>query len=159
MKAPGTVTRAADSDRPRPMAVWEASVRATHNFLSEHDLQLLIPLAREEIARISPLFCLRDRDGSAYAFMFVDKAKIEALFVAPAYQGSGAGRTLVEHAIGELGARTVDVNEQNKLAVGFYERMGFSTFDRSTADEYGNPFPILHMELRTTPSTRRISHD
>jgi putative acetyltransferase len=145
------VALAVDSDRPHLMAVWEASVRATHDFLSERDLQQLIPLARQEIARMSPIYCLRDGDGLAYAFMIVGNSEIEGLFVAPAHYGSGAGRTLVEYAIGELGARRVDVNEQNKLALGFYERMGFHTVGRSVVDQYGNPLPILHMELLTPP--------
>ena len=151
-----TITLAADADRPQLMAVWEASVRATHHFLSEGDLQSLIPLAREEIARISPVHCLRDGDGSVYAFMFVDGSKIETLFVAPAFRGSGAGRALVKYAIAALSARAVDVNEQNELAVGFYEHMGFVTVDRSDADDHGNPFPILHMELRAPSSTQSI---
>jgi putative acetyltransferase len=32
---------------PRVLAVWEASVRATHHFVSETDLQFFKPLVRE----------------------------------------------------------------------------------------------------------------
>jgi putative acetyltransferase len=53
------------------MEVWEASVRATHHFLSDTDIQLLIPAAREELARIAPIYCLRDADGSVNAFIVV----------------------------------------------------------------------------------------
>lgn len=31
---------------------------------------------------------------------------------------------------------------------GFYEHMGFMVKSRSECDDYGNPFPILHMTLR-----------
>jgi putative acetyltransferase len=141
------ITLAADADRPRLMTVWEASVRATHHFLTERDLELLIPLAREELARIAPVHCLRDAAGSVCAFMAVEHSAIETLFVDPVHRGTGAGRRLVEHAITALGARQVDVNEQNHLAVGFYEHMGFRTRGRSALDAQGLPFPILHMEL------------
>lgn len=154
-----TITLATDSDRLQLMAVWEASVRATHHFLTETDIQSLIPLAREELARISPVHCLRDREGAVYAFMFVDNSKIEALFVAPTFRARGAGRALVQFAIGELGARTVDVNEQNELGIGFYQHMGFGTVDRSSVDDHGNPFPILHMELRAPFSPEGLRHD
>src|SRR3954463_972392 len=113
-----------DSDRARLMEVWEASVRATHHFLSEQDLQTLIPLAHHELATISPIHCLRDADGSVYAFMAVVDRKIDALFVDPAHRALGAGRRLVQYAIEELDARAVDVNEQNPAAVGFYEHVG-----------------------------------
>lgn len=142
-----TITLATESDRPRLMRVWEASVRATHHFLSEQDLVLIIPAAREELAHITPIHCLRDPDGSVYAFMAVDHARIEMLFVAPTHRRGGAGRRLVEYAIAALGARQVDVNEQNDLAVGFYEHMGFRTIERVPLDPQGLPLPILHMEL------------
>lgn len=142
-----TVTLVTDSDRPRLMEVWEASVRATHDFLSERDLELLIPLARQELAQISPIHCLRDSAGLVYAFMAVDNRQIESLFVAPSHRNSGAGRRLVEYAIAELAADKVEVNEQNHLAVGFYQRLGFRAVGRTPLDGQGLPFPIVHMEL------------
>jgi putative acetyltransferase len=132
------------------MEVWEASVRATHQFLSAQDLTALIPLARQELATITPLHCLRDADGLVVAFMAVVDRKIEALFVAPTHRGGGAGRRLVEYAISELGATAVDVNEQNLQAIEFYERLGFRTVARSPVDSNGLAFPILHMELTAT---------
>ena len=149
-----SISLVADSDRARVMEVWEASVRATHDFLSERDLDVLIPLARQELATISPMHCLRDADGSVYAFIAVIDRKIEALFVAPARRANGAGRRLVQYAIEELGACAVDVNEQNPAAVKFYEHLGFDAIARSATDGQGLPFPILHMELqglRTQP--------
>jgi putative acetyltransferase len=136
-----------DSDRARVMEVWEASVRASHHFLTEQDLQTLIPLAREELATISPIHCLRGADGSVYAFMAVVDGTIDALFVAPAQRAAGAGRRLVQYAIEELDARGVDVNEQNPAAVGFYQHLGFNVVSRSATDPQGLPFPILHMQL------------
>jgi putative acetyltransferase len=144
-----SISVATDSDRPHLMAVWEASVRATHDFLSEDDLALIIPAAREELARIAPIHCLRDSDGSAYALMSTAGEQIEMLFVAPTHLRTGAGRRLVEYAIEKLGAREVDVNEQNHQAVGFYEHLGFRAFARDSIDPQGLPFPITHMRLST----------
>ena len=42
---------------------------------------------------------------------------------------------------------TLDVNEQNPQARGFYERMGFRVEGRSPVDDAGRPFPQLHMRL------------
>jgi putative acetyltransferase len=46
---------------------------------------------------------------------------------------------------------TVDVNEQNGAALGFYEALGFEVVDRSPVDEDGRPFPLLHLR-RAEPS-------
>ena len=47
-----------------------------------------------------------------------------------------------------MGVRKLTVNEQNPLARGFYEHMGFEVYDRSDVDEQGMPFPLLYMRLR-----------
>jgi putative acetyltransferase len=145
-KALQEITRACESDLPRIFEVWEASVRATHHFLSETDIQFLIPLVKQELAHFSPLYCLRDSGGEVYAFMGVANAKIEMLFVHPSKRGIGAGRALVEYAIDALNANLVDVNEQNEQAVVFYQFLGFRLINRSPLDPSGKPFPILHME-------------
>jgi putative acetyltransferase len=145
--ADALVSVATESDRPQLMTVWETSVRATHDFLSEENLALIIPAAREELARITPIYCLRDPNGSVYAIMSTAGEEIEMLFVAATHLGNGAGRRLVEYAIEELGARRVDVNQQNHAAIGFYEHLGFREFARDPVDAQGRPFPILHMRL------------
>ena len=82
-----------------------------------------------------------------YAFLCVEHAKIEMLFVHPDQRGSGAGRTLVQYAIAALGATAVDVNEHNTQAHGFYRHLGFIGESRSECDPFGKPFPILHLKL------------
>jgi putative acetyltransferase len=141
------ISVATQADLPRLMEVWEESVRATHDFLSEDDLAVIIPAAHEELSRISPIHCLRDASGSVYAIMSTAGEQIEMLFVAPTHLGIGAGRRLVEYAIRDLGASEVDVNEQNHEAVAFYEHLGFKIFARDATDPQGLPFPILHMRL------------
>lgn len=54
---------------------------------------------------------------------------------------------LATHAINELGATKVDVNEQNEQALGFYQHIGFSVTGRSPVDGQGKPYPLLHMAL------------
>lgn len=141
-------------DLGRLFDVWEASVRATHHFLREADIQALIPVVRQTLAGTAPLHCLRGADGRACAFMGVADGKVEMLFVHPDARGSGAGRTLMRHAIEVLNAAEVDVNEQNAQAVGFYRHLGFESFARSALDPLGNPFPVLHMALTTLVAKR-----
>jgi putative acetyltransferase len=48
-----------------------------------------------------------------------------------------------------FGASTVDVNEQNPQAVGFYLHEGFQQVGRSPLDGLGKPYPLLHLSLPT----------
>ena len=57
------------------------------------------------------------------------------------------GKILLNYAIESLEIISVDVNEQNPQAVGFYQHMGFHVISRSPIDDMGKPFPILHMKL------------
>lgn len=127
-------------------ALWEASVRATHHFLTEEDIRKLVPFVREGLSGIGILAVACDGD-TPVAFMGIEGDKIEMLFVAPACFGKGIGRELVELAITQYGVRYVDVNEQNPQAAGFYRHIGFREYERTETDEQGNPFPVLKMKL------------
>ncbi|WP_419785874.1 GNAT family N-acetyltransferase [Pseudodesulfovibrio sp.] len=129
------------------LEVWEASVRATHHFLSEADILFFRPLVQNECLPAVDLFCARDGQGELLGFIGVAGQKIEMLFLRPESFGCGLGKQLLLYAVRELGAREVDVNEQNPGAVGFYEHMGFSVAARSPLDGMGKPFPLLHLRL------------
>ncbi|MDO5394203.1 MAG: GNAT family N-acetyltransferase, partial [Mycoplasmatota bacterium] len=47
----------------------------------------------------------------------------------------------------KYGINEVAVNEQNPMAKGFYEHVGFRVYKRTELDEQGDPFPILYMKL------------
>lgn len=141
------ITQTTEADLPRLFEIWETSARATHSFLSEEDFQALIPDVKAELAHYHPIFCLREESGAPYAMLGVKGTDIEMLFVHAASRGRGAGRLLVEYAVEALGATTVDVNEENVAALGFYRRMGFEVASRSDSDGDGRPYPVLHLAL------------
>lgn len=142
-----SISIASDDDIPRLFSVWEASVKATHDFLDPDDFLMLVPIVERTLREFTPLHCVRDEAGQACAFIGVSEGMIEMLFVDPRHRGQGAGRALVAFAIEELDATRVDVNEQNGQALGFYERMGFAVQGRSAQDPFGKPYPILHLAL------------
>jgi putative acetyltransferase len=134
-------------DFPQVLEVWEASVRATHDFISEADIQFFKPLVRDVLPQMPVLTCVRDQQSQVVGFLGLEADKIEMLFIDPQWRGKGIGRSLLRQAIEVHGARTLDVNEQNAQAVGFYLKMGFEVVGRSEMDGTGKPFPLLHMRL------------
>ncbi|WIG61028.1 MAG: Acetyltransferase, GNAT family [Ktedonobacterales bacterium] len=148
------ITSIEAGDFPRVVEVWEASVRATHHFLTEADIQFLKPLVEDGLRQLEVLACVRDGDGQVAGFIGVQGAKVEALFIHPAWRSQGIGRRLLTYAVESLGATAVDVNEQNDQAVGFYRRMGFEVAGRSAVDDMGLPFPLLHMRRSGTAQAK-----
>ncbi|MDC1105554.1 GNAT family N-acetyltransferase [Prolixibacteraceae bacterium] len=144
-----TITSIDIKEYPEAIEIWEASVRATHDFVSEEDIQRYKPLILNEYFKAVELLAIRDEHHVILGFSGVADRIIEMLFIAPEHRGKGLGRELVINCINVLDCNKVDVNEQNKQAVGFYERMGFKTEQRSELDGEGRPYPILHMELKT----------
>ena len=128
--------------------LWEASVRATHDFLPESDIHFFKPLVRDQFLASVDLYALQDGAGRFHGFLGVLDGKIEMLFVDPASRGKGCGKWLLQIALTELQAYDLDVNEQNPQAVGFYQKMGFEVVGRSPLDGMGKPYPLLHMKYR-----------
>jgi len=126
--------------------VWEASVRATHDFLSENYIALLKQKIRNEYLYSVSLYAIKTGEN-IIAFMGIDLDKLEMLFVHPRMRGKAVGSCLLKYAIGHMGIIYVDVNEQNSQALGFYRAKGFSVIGRSEKDGEGMPFPILHLKL------------
>ena len=127
--------------------IWEASVRTTHLFLSDVEINQIkkyVPRAFSEVERLT---AAADASGKPVAFMGVTGERLEMLFVAPEVRGTGIGKQLLLHGIESYGVREVTVNEQNPQAIGFYEHMGFATYKRTDFDKEGNPYPLLYMKL------------
>lgn len=127
--------------------LWEASVRATHHFLQETDIEKLKLCVTEGLASIRHLYVAFDADAPT-AFVGIQGEKIEMLFVSPRYLRKGIGKQLVDMAVKNHQVVFVDVNEQNPDARAFYEKSGFVEFGRTETDAQGNPFPIIEMRQK-----------
>lgn len=130
------------------LSVWEKSVRSSHHFLKEEDIEYFRPLVRNQYFPAVRLFATRNAQGRIAAFMGLSDDMLEMLFVLPDEQGKGHGKALVKYAIEKCGIRKVDVNEDNAQAYRFYLHMGYRVIARDELDATGKPFPILHMELQ-----------
>ena len=145
--------RARPTDHEAMVALWERSVRATHHFLTEHDIEALRPLVADELTGDAiDWWVLESGTRVLLGILAFANDNIEGLFIDPDHRGEGAGSVLVAHAQRLAGSSlAVDVNEQNEDAVGFYAALGFVVVGRSPTDDSGRPFPLLHM-TRSSPS-------
>lgn len=125
--------------------LWEASVRATHHFLSEGDICEIREYVPMALRGVQHLVIVVDRSHVPVAFMGVEDGRLEMLFVAPQYMG--IGRIVIQHGIDNYGVKEVTVNEQNPAAVGFYEHTGYRAYKRTECDEQGRPFPLIYMAM------------
>lgn len=146
-KIPNAIQPCLPSEYGAITELWEASVRATHDFLKEEDILFFKPLILNEYLAAVKLFCKKDANQQITGFLGTSEEKIEMLFIHPLFRGKGIGKELLEYAIKVLGIRKVDVNEQNEQAVGFYKRFGFKVIGRTQVDSIGKPYPVLQMEL------------
>ena len=129
------------------LAVWEDSVRATHLFLSDAEIENIKGYVPQGLKEIAHLTIAKDDMKFPVAFMGINERKIEMLFVANGMRGKGIGKELLRYGIEKCGANEVTVNEQNPQAIDFYRHMGFNVYKRSELDEQGNPYPIFYMRL------------
>ena len=98
------------------LGIWEASVRASHHFLTEEDIRSLCPQAEEAVRQIGTLWVAYE-DSACVGFMGIQALKIEILFLHQAIFRKGIGKVLIQKAIAEQDVQYVDVNEQNPSAV------------------------------------------
>ncbi len=126
------------------LEVWEQSVRATHLFLSDSEINHIkeyVPRALEGIAHL----VIAKQEGASAAFMGIADGTLEMLFIAPKERGKGLGKQLLCYGMEHYAVRKLAVNEQNPQARGFYEHMGFAVYKRTETDEQGDPYPLLYM--------------
>jgi len=137
------------ADYPQLLDIWLRAVRATHHFLQPSDIDGLLPQLRDVYFPAVELWVAVDTDDQPLGFIGFNENHVEMLFVDPERHGKGIGRALLDFGRQSRNAMSVDVNEQNPQATGFYEHYGFVQTGRSPLDGEGRPFPLLHMSLPT----------
>ena len=140
-----------ESDYPELIALWESSVRATHYFLGDEDIEYFKKKILEGYFDFVDLYAAIAADDRIIGFLGLTAEKIEMLYVQPEQMGKGIGKFLLSYAIQEKGVSMVDVNEENQQAVGFYQKMGFKINKRNPFDAEGKPHAILEMTLTQLP--------
>lgn len=128
--------------------IWEDSVRATHLFLSNSEVNQIKEYVPQALNGVEHLIVAENDLDKVIAFMGFENNRLEMLFLSSIERGKGIGKKLIQYGIQNYGIKEVTVNEQNPQAVGFYNHLGFETYKRTECDEEGNPYPLLYMNLK-----------
>ena len=141
------ITTVSEHEYDSIVALWEASVRATHHFIREEDIQYYKPLIRNEYLKSVSLYAIRVPENAIAGFMGISGSNLEMLFIHPDHFRKGFGKILLQHATVALKVSKVEVNEENTEALHFYQKFGFKVVGRSETDSAGKRYPLLHLEL------------
>jgi putative acetyltransferase len=141
-----TIRSSQPADAPALLAIWRSAVAATHDFIDPSDLAEIDEQVASYVADARLLVAV-DGDDRPLGWMGVTGTHVDALFVAADAHGCGIGRRL----LAEVAVESVDVNEANAGAIGFYQRLGFRTVGRSPTDDAGRPYPLLHLRRAISP--------
>lgn len=128
------------------LKIWESSVKATHLFLSDDEISGIKQYVPQALNSVPILVVAENEIGNPMGFMGVADEMLEMLFISNECRGQGFGKQLLQYGIENYSIKELAVNEQNPLAKGFYEHMGFEVYKRTELDEQGNPFPLLYMK-------------
>ena len=152
-----TIKNTASTQHPQLLNLWEKSIRATHDFLNEQQiLQIKKLIIQHHYFDHVQLFHV-EHNQEIVGFLGLAYEKIEMLFIDPQYFYQGVESNLIDYAV-SLGIKAVDVNEQNKTALNFYQQHGFQQIARSEMDAEGNPLPILHLRRPSAIKNNLVDH-
>lgn len=125
--------------------IWERSVRATHDFISEEVFDEIKSALIPDYFPHVELYAIVD-NGIVTGFIGLSSDTIEMLFIDNVCRHKGYGSALIDFAK-QKGITKVDVNEQNPSALNFYKAKGFRIIGRDETDDANRPYPILHLSL------------
>lgn len=148
MKNQNVVIRPFDAaaDTEKLSCIWlDASLEA-HPFIGERRLleqrhmieQTYLPMVETWVA------C---HQGEPIGFIGMLDDFIGGLFVTPGQQGRGVGRKLIACALERKGKLSLEVYVQNRQAIRFYAKLGFTEVSRRLVDDDGFPFENVRLQL------------
>ena len=83
----------------RLLIIWEASVRATHHFLSDAEVKQIKSYVPQALQSVSHLIVAVDASDEPIGFMGTEQNRLEMLFFSPAERGKEIGKQLVQYGI------------------------------------------------------------
>ena len=74
------------------LEIWESSVKATHLFLSDDEIENIKKYVPQALKEVPYLIIAENENETPIAFMGIDGQKLEMLFVSNGQRGKGIGK-------------------------------------------------------------------
>lgn len=135
-------------DVEQVLEVWFAAASLAHPFLTPEFMaeeretirSVYIPITQTQVY---------EQEGRVVGFISLLENEVGAIFVDPAFQGRGVGRTLMDWARTQHPVLELDVFAANHLGRAFYDRYGFTYLSQHVHE------PTGHILLRLRYTTTR----
>lgn len=75
--------------------VWEDSVKATHLFLSNNEIENIKKYVPQALNEVSHLIIIENENNKPIAFMGIENQKLEMLFIKNSERRKGLGKKLL----------------------------------------------------------------
>lgn len=139
----GQIRPATPEDFDRMVEIWLQASLIANNFVNSSFWQNNSEQLRNHFLPASEnwVYC---ENSCTEAFLSLKHDNLAALFVAPALQGRGIGRMLLEHAKSLRQSMTLAVFEANSRSVRFYTRNGFAVVQSQKDPQSGHNELIMH---------------
>ncbi|KLT67572.1 hypothetical protein AB669_00160 [Pedobacter sp. BMA] len=131
------------------LELWEKSVRESHDFLNDQDIQDYRALMESQYLDKTKLYAAEE-NGLMKGFIGFSGNQIRLLFISPDSMRKGFGKKLLNFAIRDRQIKEVDVNGQNTAAYQFYHQAGFRIIKKYPYDGAGKPYPVWSLKLAET---------
>lgn len=115
-----------DNDADAVVAVWREASERAHFFLSKEFLDSEAVNVRNVYPKFAEIW-VKEVDGNVIGFIALIESEVGAIFLKPESHGQGIGREMMDFAVHQKGAVTLDVFKDNAIGRKFYDRYGFKT--------------------------------
>ena len=113
-----------ENEIPRLIEIWEAAALIAHPFLTD-DFHQVVKKAMKEIYMPNSNTWVYEEAGNIIGFISMMDNEIGGLFVDPKNHSKGIGTQLVNYISPFHDSLEVEVFEENKIGIPFYEKYGF----------------------------------
>lgn len=147
------IRRYGDHDLDDLLEVWCQASLIAHHFMDDEFF------AREHKAIQNDYLPITDTwvyelDGKVVGFISLLGQEVGAIFVHPAMQSKGIGRSLMDHARSLGGQLQLEVFKANRVGRTFYDHYGFEVVEEYFHEALGHPMLKMRLDVPET-STKR----
>ena len=113
-----------DRDADVMVDIWRKASEYAHPFLSCDFLDAEAGNVRNVYPNYAEIW-MKEIDTIPVGFIALIGSEVGAIFLDPAHHGKGLGREMMDFAVAQRGALTLDVFKANSVGRAFYKRYGF----------------------------------